>query len=155
MAEFVYIKDDLVSLRPDHGEPVGLVWGDKIEVLGRDGSRSRVRVHGRGLKPIEGTVGGKVRTQPTAVLQFSMVDVQQGDGMVIETPKGRKIFIDGGDNVLFARYCASRYPNTTPQDPLEVDAMVRDPRRRGPFCRLDPDQELGEGGQEQRHQTPA
>ena len=124
MAEFVYIKDDLVSLRPDHGEPVGLVWGDQIEVLGRDGSRSRIRVHGRGPKPIEGTVKGKVRTQPTAVLQFSMVDVQQGDGMVIETPKGRKILIDGGDNVLFARYCAARYPNTTAQDPLEVDAMV-------------------------------
>ena len=58
------------------------------------------------------------------VLKVSFVDVQQGDGIHIETPKGRKILIDGGDNPLFARYLASRYKGTLKDSPLLVDAMV-------------------------------
>jgi hypothetical protein len=40
------------------------------------------------------------------ILKVSFVDVQQGDGMVIQTPQGRIILVDGGDNELFARYMA-------------------------------------------------
>ena len=32
------------------------------------------------------------------VLQFSMVDVQQGDGLIFETPQSKIVLIDGGDN---------------------------------------------------------
>jgi len=44
--------------------------------------------------------------------------------MIMQTPQGKKIFIDGGDNKLFARFAAARYRNSTQADPLVVDAMI-------------------------------
>ncbi len=127
MGDIVYIKEDLVAVkRSDSGAKVVLAFGDPVEVVGYDKTtkRTTVRVRGRGPKPFTGTVRGKLPTMKEGVLQFSMVDVQQGDGMIIETPKGRKLFVDGGDNKLFARYTAARYPNTSHENPLEVDAMI-------------------------------
>ena len=60
-----------------------------------------------------------------------MVDVQQGDGMVLETPpdendETRLVFIDGGDNKLFARHVAARYRHrqSSAANPLEVDLIL-------------------------------
>jgi hypothetical protein len=55
-----------------------------------------------------------------------MVDVQQGDGLILETPQGKIVFIDGGDNKLFARHAAWRYRHhqTSDTNPLEVDAIL-------------------------------
>jgi beta-lactamase superfamily II metal-dependent hydrolase len=58
------------------------------------------------------------------VLRVDFVDVQQGDAALIETPKEKVVLIDGGENQLFARYLASRYPGTSKSEPLEVDAIV-------------------------------
>jgi beta-lactamase superfamily II metal-dependent hydrolase len=59
-------------------------------------------------------------------LTLSFVDVQQGDGLILETPNGKIVFIDGGDNKLFARHAAQRYLHrgTTDAAPLEVDVIV-------------------------------
>ncbi len=138
MPEIVYIKDDLVSvthlvtregvLVPGTKKSV-LAWGDPVEVLeylkkNNRVYRTRVKVHGRGATPWLGEVKGKLRTLEKGVLKFSMVDVQQGDGMVLETPEGKIILIDGGDNKLFARYLAARYRETSKGNPLSVDAMI-------------------------------
>jgi beta-lactamase superfamily II metal-dependent hydrolase len=58
------------------------------------------------------------------ILKVSFVDVQQGDGTVIETPNGHLILIDGGDNTLFARYLAQRFVGSSIKKPLEIDAIV-------------------------------
>ena len=58
------------------------------------------------------------------VLAVDFVDVQQGDGSVIETPSGRVILIDGGDNQLFARYLANRFRNTSLTAPKKIDAIL-------------------------------
>jgi len=60
----------------------------------------------------------------SAVLRLDFVDVQQGDGSVIETPSGQVVLVDGGDNQLFARYLASRFRGTTDDAPKEIDAIV-------------------------------
>lgn len=125
MADKVYIKEDLVSVTMDNGgHKVILSWGDPVEVLGSVGNRTQIRVFDRGGSSFTGTVNGKLPTQKKGVLSLSMVDVQQGDGLVLETPLGKKILIDGGDNKLFARYLAARYQNTSETKPLVVDAMV-------------------------------
>lgn len=54
----------------------------------------------------------------------SFVDVQQGDGAVIETPKGKVILVDGGENQLFARYLAARYSGTSLLEPKKIDCIV-------------------------------
>jgi hypothetical protein len=58
------------------------------------------------------------------VLQVAFVDVQQGDGALVETPAGRLITIDGGENQLFARFLAGRFRDTSATARLPVDAMV-------------------------------
>ena len=58
------------------------------------------------------------------VLKVNFVDVQQGDGSVIESPDGKVILVDGGDNQLFARYLAGRFRGTTANSPQEVDCIL-------------------------------
>ncbi len=58
------------------------------------------------------------------VLKVNFVDVQQGDGVVIESPDGKIILMDGGDNQLFARYLAARYRGTGENEPKEIDCIL-------------------------------
>ena len=127
MPKVKYIAEDLVKVKVDNSKrTLVLAWGDPVEVLGRAGKRTRIKVLQRGARSITGTVAGKLKTQSKSVLKFVMADVQQGDGMVMESPKGRLVTIDGGDNKLFARYLADRFRfhRTTEEKPLTVDAMV-------------------------------
>ena len=126
MSEIVYIEEDFVSVKtgPGRKDKVILSFGDPVEVLDRVDGDTKVRVHDRGPRPFEGRVKGRLKIRDQGVLQFSMLDVQQGDGMIIQTPAGKKLFIDGGDNKLFARFAAARYPNSSADNPLEVDAIV-------------------------------
>jgi beta-lactamase superfamily II metal-dependent hydrolase len=120
-----------------------LAWGDEVEVLNvtgehvevsvtifrpqEDGSVKPDRVSGfitprksSGIKPADIVILKK----DSRVLKLDFVDVQQGDGSVIETPKGQVILIDGGDNQLFARYLANRFRGTTAAKPKEIDCIL-------------------------------
>ena len=125
MGNVSYIKEDLVTVSLDGSErKMVLAWGDAVEVIEYKNKRTKIRIRGRDARPVTGTVKGRLPVQEEGVLQFSMVDVQQGDGMVLQTPNGRTILIDGGDNKLFARYLATRYRGSKKDSPLEVDAIV-------------------------------
>lgn len=124
-----YIDEDFVRVRAPWDATVVLAFGDAVEVLGPtdDGRSTRVRVHGYFGGPFEGTVKGRdLPVRDKGVLKFSMVDVQQGDGLVLETPEGKVMLIDGGDNKLFARHVAARFRHrrTSEDAPLEVDAIL-------------------------------
>jgi beta-lactamase superfamily II metal-dependent hydrolase len=58
------------------------------------------------------------------VLKVNCVDVQQGDGAVIESPDGKVILVDGGDNQMFARYLAGRFRGTTASNPRKIDCIL-------------------------------
>ncbi|MEP7153531.1 MAG: MBL fold metallo-hydrolase [Nitrospira sp.] len=58
------------------------------------------------------------------VLKVNFVDVQQGDGSVIETPDGKVILVDGGDNQMFARYLAGRFRDTSAEHPQPVECII-------------------------------
>ena len=58
------------------------------------------------------------------VLKMDFVDVQQGDAAVLESPGGKVVLVDGGDNQLFARYLAGRFRGTTDARPLRPEAIV-------------------------------
>lgn len=120
----LYLNEDIVTFKPDIGDSFKLYWGDAVEILGFANGLTSLRVLDRGQRPIKGTVKGRPPTQELAPLQFMMIDVQQGDGMIMVTPAGKKIFIDGGDNQLFARFAAARFPGTSAEQPLDVDAMI-------------------------------
>jgi len=58
------------------------------------------------------------------VLRVNFVDVQQGDAAVIESPDGKVILVDGGDNQMFARYLAGRFRGTSKAKPKEIDCIL-------------------------------
>jgi beta-lactamase superfamily II metal-dependent hydrolase len=118
-----------------------LTWGASVDVLQittkhvkvratdfekqPDGSIKPVPVEGfivppRGVKPASVVVERAKNT----ILKVDFVDVQQGDGAVLETPKGKVMLIDGGDNQMFARYLASRFRGTTEARPKEIDCIL-------------------------------
>ena len=119
-----------------------LAWGDNVDVIEQnaafikisfkyfqhkqDGSILPVFTDGFILKSSSGPALSAVLKpiEEKNVLQVSFVDVQQGDACVIETPKGKVILIDGGENQLFARYLASRYAGSSVQHPKEIDCII-------------------------------
>ena len=58
------------------------------------------------------------------VLKVNFIDVQQGDGSVIELPDGKVILVDGGDNQMFARYLAGRFRDTSKAKPQEIECIL-------------------------------
>lgn len=120
-----------------------IAWGDEITVLKQLSTHLEVGITVFRQKPdgsilpesITGYIepakssGIKVAdlVRPVAdnkVLKVNFVDVQQGDGMVIESPAGKVILIDGGDNQMFARYLAGRFRDTSAQNPKDIDCII-------------------------------
>jgi hypothetical protein len=134
MGQIRYIDKDFVKFTYGANKHAILAFGDKVEVLqeGSGSTPSRIKALELFEGTKEGTVKGKpFRTRDKGVLKFSMVDVQQGDGMIIETPpdasdRTQLVFIDGGDNQLFARHVAARYlyRASSPANPLDVDLIL-------------------------------
>jgi len=140
MADARVINVDLAALtREDGSFRTMLAWGDPVSVVEEDATRVKIGVTDYVEQPdgsilpktsfgfVKRKLGSRNVTAAAAqasVLKVDFVDVQQGDGALIETPGGRAITLDGGDNVLFARYLASRFRNTSPAAPKEIDAMV-------------------------------
>jgi len=120
-----------------------LAWGDHVEVIETtaahlristmkfekhdDGSIIPVKTEAyicptksSGLRPAAVVIPKK----DNRVLKVNFVDVQQGDGAIIESPDGKIILVDGGDNPLFARYLAARFQGTSKAKPKEIDCIL-------------------------------
>jgi beta-lactamase superfamily II metal-dependent hydrolase len=69
-----------------------LLWGDRVEVHDEAGSRVKVRARGReSFGWVEkSALGGD------PLLELYFIDVGQGDGVLIKTPNGRHLMVDGG-----------------------------------------------------------
>jgi beta-lactamase superfamily II metal-dependent hydrolase len=128
MPEMRFIDSDFAKLACDDGrkpESSLLSFGDKVEILEEQDGKVRVRA----IEWMEGDRTGwlkKPKFRTTGILRMSMVDVQQGDGMVLELPDGGIVLIDGGDNKLFARHVAARFRHrrSAPGDRLPIEAMI-------------------------------
>jgi beta-lactamase superfamily II metal-dependent hydrolase len=139
---------DLANVYEETGEGLEyrttLAWGDRVELLDTSSTGFRVRVT-RYLRQADGSVmpaplEGVIRRPSSSsqvdstsvivpadrdrVLKVDFVDVQQGDGAVIESPEGKVVLIDGGEMQLFARYLATRFPGTSATEPKEIDCIV-------------------------------
>jgi beta-lactamase superfamily II metal-dependent hydrolase len=111
----------------DSEKMITLTYGDEVEVLESFSLKwKKIRSKSSYFGTLEGFVKGDLPLRNDPIMKITMVDVQQGDGMVIETPQGQVIFVDGGDNKLFARHVAARFkhPQNSAQSPLEVEAII-------------------------------
>lgn len=98
--------------------------GDQCEIISEGNGRIEVDILGRRGPVDRGFIDSRTELVKSGILRLSTVDVEQGDGLILETPDGNVIFIDGGDNQLFARYANAWLPNTSEQDSLIVDLML-------------------------------
>ena len=116
-----------------------LAWGDRVEFVERTSTNLVIETTAHleqpdgSVLPVQftGYIRHKGKTTESIlgpkdhdVLAVEFVDVQQGDAAVVETPKGKVMLIDGGENQLFARYLANRFPMTTAAAPREIDTIV-------------------------------
>jgi len=120
-----------------------LAWGDEVTVTTQTATRIEVETVYFNEQPdgsilpvkevgfIEPRKSAGVKTADVVrprnqndVLKVNVVDVQQGDGAVIEAPDGKVILVDGGDNQMFARYLAGRFRGTTAANPREIDCIL-------------------------------
>lgn len=142
----LFINADLADVWAAKGRKTllrTLAWGDEVAVTNQ--TRERVEV---ALPTFEEMPDGSVIPTMTTgfiepsrssgikaadvvipkrdnkVLKVNFVDVQQGDGSVIESPAGKVMLVDGGDNQLFARYLAGRFRGTTAANPQPIECIL-------------------------------
>ncbi|CAA9228363.1 MAG: hypothetical protein AVDCRST_MAG42-973 [uncultured Chthoniobacterales bacterium] len=120
-----------------------LAWGDEVVVVGqtakhvevefvfyrqqKDGSVVSAKTTGYICPSASSKIKPADVVTPFAnntVLKVHFVDVQQGDGTLIEAPDGKTILVDGGDNQLFARYLAARYRATSDKNTKHIDCVL-------------------------------
>lgn len=139
-----FIAVDLAKVYKEANKRSGLLtvlaWGDPVDVVETTATAIKIRLQDF-QEGTDGSITPIVRTgyilpgrsarnevvrplDEKNVLMVSFVDVQQGDGCVVETPDGKVMLIDGGENQLFARYLAARYPGSSPDNPKVIDCIV-------------------------------
>jgi beta-lactamase superfamily II metal-dependent hydrolase len=67
-----------------------LLWGDGVTVIQAGATRSKVRARGKTGHVSNAALGDR------SLLEVYIIDVGQGDGILIRTPDGRHLMIDGG-----------------------------------------------------------
>ncbi|MDX2169819.1 MAG: MBL fold metallo-hydrolase [Deltaproteobacteria bacterium] len=88
-----YVSTDTAAFfaaKSDKTPQMELLWGDRVQVLDTAGARARVRARGREGYVKKSDLGG------TSLLELYVIDVGQGDGLLIRTPDDRHILLDGG-----------------------------------------------------------
>jgi beta-lactamase superfamily II metal-dependent hydrolase len=130
-----FINIDLVKADiPSEKKIIVLAFGDEVKVINKTPQQIEIELsiikNGTHTK-VSGfiknkKVGGKeiLVDVNNNVLKVDYIDVQQGDGSVIETPQGKVMLVDGGENQMFARYLAGRFHDTTLVSPLIVDCIL-------------------------------
>lgn len=85
--------DDVISVDTIQlNDYVHLLWGDRVRILDRDTDEKKVKVFARGATGWipESALGAE------PVLELYFIDVGQGDGILVVTPEGHHLVIDGG-----------------------------------------------------------
>ncbi len=89
-----YVKEKFTTpmFRNQTGDSIRahLLWGDRVRVINQGSNRWKVRTRGMEGFVKQGALGTK------SLLEFYFIDVGQGDGVLIRTPDGCHILIDGG-----------------------------------------------------------
>ncbi|HJU04180.1 MAG TPA: hypothetical protein VJ692_03440, partial [Nitrospiraceae bacterium] len=86
-----YVASFKEPLQDQQGRRKGmLLWGDPVHVLDSSGPSWRVRVRG-----VEGWIAPE-KLSDRGLLEIYVIDVGQGDGVLMRTPDDKWHLIDGG-----------------------------------------------------------
>lgn len=84
-------KDDGVNKTPSTGRKGSYIWGDRVRILEHRAEVKRVSARGVEYWINNRHLGGK------ELLEVYVIDVGQGDGLLVVTPDGHNIMVDGGN----------------------------------------------------------
>jgi beta-lactamase superfamily II metal-dependent hydrolase len=123
-----FIGDDVAKVYEKKGTGFSTVetlyWGDTVDHRGTSGGRPKIAFRTRDKlgrqRNIEGYLSKNASLVDEGVLQVRFVDVGQGDGAIVYTPRGRVMFVDGGEGDHIRRYTMVAFRNR----PLPVEAVV-------------------------------
>jgi len=139
MAENRILDDDIIRLfelgkarRPENLIAT-LFWGDNIRVIGDQDGEHVIELWQREWNPDHnryewkkriGSLPSKTRFRSQPILKVRFLDVGQGDATIVETPQGRILLIDGGEEEHLRRYINVAYSYLLREKPLHCDAIV-------------------------------
>lgn len=88
-----YLDRDEAEADGDEGVRGQLIWGDRVRFLeGNAGDPARrIRARGMDVWVNAGHLGGE------PLLELYVIDVGQGDGLLLITPEGHHVMVDGGN----------------------------------------------------------
>lgn len=139
MVETRYLDDDIIRLyeldkpRTSKNLITTLFWGDSVRITGKQTGQYVVELSRREWDPVNkryhtktrlGGLPPKTRFRDAPVLKVRFLDVGQGDAAMVETPKGRILLIDGGEEEHLRRYINVAFSHILRTKPLHCDALV-------------------------------
>lgn len=104
---------------------VMLYWGDEVDVVGAAGGGRRkikFRKHqpGAPAEVVDAFLSKDVVLTNDRPLKVRFVDVGQGDGAIVETPAGKLMIVDGGEEEHLLRYMSQAFAKR----PIPIEAIV-------------------------------
>lgn len=139
MAETRFLDDDIIRLY-ELGKPrrtnnliATLFWGDSVRVIGKQDGKHVVELSRREWDPDQsrfvtkkriGSLPSKTRFRDNPILKVRFLDVGQGDAAMVETPKGRILLIDGGEEEHLRRYINVAFSHILRTRPLHCAAII-------------------------------
>ncbi len=103
---------------------VTLYWGDEVDVVGTSSGRPKIKFRQRRIGgsavTVDAFLGKDVVFTDEKPLKVRFVDVGQGDGAIVETPSGKLVIIDGGEEEHLHRYVGAAFVAR----PVAIDTIV-------------------------------
>jgi beta-lactamase superfamily II metal-dependent hydrolase len=139
MSELRYLDSDIVPVRAfdevDGKRPLfaTLFWGDRVKVIGKTAEGHKVEMTRRQWnaekKRYDQTVvlcllPRATRFRDAPLLKVRFVDVGQGDGAILESPRGEIVLIDGGEGEHVRHYVSAAFAHIIRTRPLPCSAIV-------------------------------
>jgi beta-lactamase superfamily II metal-dependent hydrolase len=139
MTEIKYIDEDLLKVykfgekRDPENLLTTLFWGDNVKVVEKSGNVwkldfSRQVWNEAANKPewkqIYGQIPDKTHFLEKPILKIRFVDCGQGDAAIIESPQGKIVFLDGGENLDLTHYVSAAWAHILRSKPLETETIV-------------------------------
>jgi beta-lactamase superfamily II metal-dependent hydrolase len=104
---------------------VTLYWGDEVDVVstpagGRPKIKFRKKPSGGPAVTVDAFLHKDVSFTDDKPLKVRYIDVGQGDGAIVETPSGKLLLIDGGEEGHLRNYLGTVFPTSVAIDTIVV-----------------------------------
>ena len=133
-----YLDTDMVTVYEtgDDGKKkrlATLLWGDSVKVKSKTAGFWKLDFTTRVWDPVQkkyiwkqhdAFIDGDVVFRDTPLLKVRFVDVGQGDGAIIESPKGQIILVDGGEEEHIYHYFTASWAHLLRKKAVELAAIV-------------------------------